>query len=291
MSPTQNGHNGQNGHNANGIHQVVPAIEEHPPSVPELAEWLSPSQCATYISCSARWWYKYGLTLDQAQGSALSIGRSLHSTVRTNFEQKISSFSDLPLTGLLAVYEDEWAKEAAATQFRKDEDRDQLRLMGRACWTTYMEKTAPLVQPAQVEMAVSGKIGGVNVRGFVDILDVHGRIIDLKSAKTSPAKGKIRPDYRFQISTYEAITPGASGEARLDTIVKLKSLVKHVPQNFTVGPEDRRHVEVMYPLVQEGMRSGIYTPNRNNYLCSKKYCNFWRQCISDFGGAVDGDEE
>lgn len=292
MTPTKNGHNGHNGHNgANGL--PYPPIELPPapaPAAPDLAGVLSPSQCATYLSCPARWWYKYGLGLQMLQGSALTIGKALHAAARVNFAQKVQTFRDLALAGILAVFEDEWGREADITQFRKDENREDLKKMARACLATYMDKTAPMIQPAQVEMAVSGVIGGVNVRGFVDVLDVHGRIIDLKSAKTSPAKGKVRPDYRFQISTYAAITPGASGEARLDTIVKLKTAVKHVPQSFTVSPEDRRHVEVMYPLVQAAMRDGIYTPNRNSFLCSKKYCNFWRQCTADYGGVVDGEE-
>src|SRR5262249_34217292 len=156
--------------------------------------------------------------------------------------------------------------------------------------TKYHEEVAPRIEPAAVELPVEGMIGGVPVRGFIDILDVHGTIIDLKSAKTSPAKNVIRPDYRFQIATYERLSPQASGEARLDTVVKLKREVKLVSQPFTVTDADRTHVERMYPLVQEKMRSGLYMPNRNHFLCSRKYCSHWRQCETDYGGVVTGGE-
>lgn len=288
-----NGHGHLNGHahlNAAGTAAIAASIEEAPASKGgyEIAAVLSPSQVATYISCGAKFWFKYGLGVEQAQGSALSLGKALHTVVRQNNLQKIESKNDIPLAHALEIYEEAWAEEADRTEFQPDEDRDQLRLMGLACLTKYQQEIAPTIQPAKVELPVSGMIGGVHVRGFVDLLDVHGTIIDLKSAKSSPSK-TIRPDYRFQISTYEAITPGASGRAQLDTIVKLKREVKAVSQPFDVTDGDRKHVEVMYPLVQEAARSGLYTPNRNNYLCSRKYCSYVDACLKEFGGAVAGE--
>jgi hypothetical protein len=46
-------------------------------------------------------------------------------------------------------------------------------------------------------------------------------------------------------------------------------------------------IDRMYPLAQEAMRSGLYVPNRNSNLCSRKYCPFWEYCESDYGGVVD----
>ena len=48
----------------------------------ELGEVLSPSQTLGFISCSARWWFKYGLQLPDVQGSALAVGKSLHQAAR-----------------------------------------------------------------------------------------------------------------------------------------------------------------------------------------------------------------
>ncbi len=256
-----------------------------------LADVLSPSRVNTYLSCGAKFWYRYGLQLPDTQGSSLAVGKSLHSAMRENFAQKIETKEDLPREGVLAIYHDAWAEEEARTEFDPAEDRAELKAMGAALAVKYLDEAAPLIEPAAVELPVSGVIAGVQVRGIVDLLDVDGRIIDLKSANKSPSKGRIRPDYRFQTATYAALTPGASGEVRLDTVVKLKRDVKLVSQSFGVTEADRRSIEVLYPLAQEGMLSGIYTPQRNSFLCSRKYCNFWRQCIADFGGDVNGGED
>jgi hypothetical protein len=41
-----------------------------------------------------------------------------------------------------------------------------------------------------------------------------------------------------------------------------------------------------YPLVQRAIRTGLFLPNRSNYMCSRKYCAFWRPCQNEFGGEV-----
>lgn len=296
MRPDKNGHSAA----ANGAPQpfLVSAAAEPAAPPPELrtadvglAEVLSPSQCATLLECPAKFWFRYGLAMAQTQGAALGLGKAVHAVVRDNFLQKIETKTDLPLAGVLALYETAWTQEASATEFQPDEDRDQVKKMGRACLIKYHETIAPLIEPAKVELPVAGIIGGVRVRGFVDVLDVHGRIIDLKSAKTSPSKGVIRPDYRFQIATYEAITPGASGKARLDTVVKLQREVKTVTQSFDVTEADRKHVRVMYPLLQATARSGLYPPARHSLLCSRRYCSYVDACIGEFGGTVRGEAE
>ena len=191
--------------------------------------------------------------------------------------------------GVLAIYRDEWAKQAKETAFEDSEDLAELKAMGESLVTKYHEVAAPHIEPAAVELPVKGKISGVNVRGFIDLLDIYGNVIDLKSANKTPSG--IRDDYRFQVSTYKLLEPRATGVARIDTVVKLKREVKLVPQSFEVTPADEKQVETMYPLVQAAMKGGVYLPNRNTFLCARKYCPFWRACEKEFGGIVKGGEE
>ena len=48
-----------------------------------------------------------------------------------------------------------------------------------------------------------------------------------------------------------------------------------------------RHTQVIYPLVQEAMRSGLYTPNRKSMFCSRSGCPFWKACEAEYGGEVE----
>ena len=53
--------------------------------------------------------------------------------------------------------------------------------VGDAMLAVSMIQAAPSIQPAAVEMEVEGEIANVKVRGFIDLLDTSGRIIDCKT--------------------------------------------------------------------------------------------------------------
>ena len=133
-------------------------------------------------------------------------------------------------------------------------------------WTRWLPRG-----PAAVELEVQGEIGGVAVRGRVDVLDVEGRLIDFKTASRRPSC--VSPDYAFQLATYRQITPGASGEVRIDSLVKTQT-VQIVQQAYTVEEPDIRATQVLYPMAQKAMGSGMYCPNRQSMLCSQKHCSF-----------------
>jgi hypothetical protein len=250
----------------------------------DLAQVLSPTQVRAFLACSAKWWFKYGLGLPEPKTSGLALGCAVHQALEANFREKVDTHEEIDSLGIAAVFRASWAEQAEQTEFQADEDPCEIAKIGEQLVIKYMEEAAPQIQPAAVELDVAGEIGGVSVRGRVDLLDVHGRIIDVKTAARRPTT--IAPDYAFQLATYRQITPGASGEARLDTLVKTK-LAQLVPQAYTVGEQDLRATEVLYPLVQEGMRKGLYYPNRGSVLCSRRNCAFWRECEREYGGTVD----
>ena len=73
--------------------------------------------------------------------------------------------------------------------------------------------------------------------------------------------------------------------AYVDTLVKTKQ-----PQLIQIAHrvDDReiRQTQVMYPLVRDAMRGGLYVPNRASNLCSRKHCAFWKACTAEFGGTI-----
>jgi hypothetical protein len=173
------------------------------------------------MDCQMRWWFKYALKYADPATGKMALGRAVHAALTQNFAQKVETQEDLPLTGVVALFRDAWAVERDEIEFRDDEDPAELGACGQALVSKYMDQAAPLIEPAAVEMRVEGEIGGIRVQGWIDLMDVDGRIIDLKTAGRKPSG--IESDYKFQIATYTQLTPGASGEARLDTLVKTKT--------------------------------------------------------------------
>jgi CRISPR/Cas system-associated exonuclease Cas4 (RecB family) len=249
----------------------------------ELAEVLSPSQVRCFMDCQMRWWYKYGLRYTDSPTGNLALGKAVHAALGQNFEQKMHSYEDLPISGIVALFREAWALECQQTEFRDDEDPRELAACGEKLVGKYLEEVAPIVAPAAVELHVEGEIAGVHVQGWIDVLDIRGRILDIKTAVRKPSS--ISPEHRFQIATYAQLTPGANGDARIDTLVKTKT-PGLVTQRFTITDQDLLATRELYPLAQAAMRSELYMPNRTSMNCSRRNCSFWRHCEKEWGGEV-----
>jgi len=256
---------------------------------------LSPSAATTYTNCGAKYYFGRVLKLPDPPTGALVMGNAVHAAIGENFRQKIETKRDLPTAGVQAIYLEAWEQLVAGTapnrssrpslpaEFRDDENPKELRDEGLALTLKYLDEACPSIEPAAVELPVAGRIAGVMVRGYIDLLEVNGRVRDLKTAKRTPTD--VSANYRFQVSTYTQLTPYASGDACVDTLVKLKT-PKLVHLEFKANEADKAETQAMYPLVQQSIRAGVFLPNRQNYMCSRKYCGHWRQCEKNFGGKV-----
>ena len=199
----------------------LPATNGAPAAKTDPAPVLSPSQVRCFFECQARWWFKYGLQLPERKNISLALGLAVHQALEVNFREKLETQEDLETTGVLMVFREAWMEQVPQTEFTSDESQGDLRRLGERLVAKYMDEVAPTVEPAAVELDVQGEISGVAVRGRVDVLDVEGRLIDFKTASRRPSC--VSPDYAFQLATYRQITPGASGEVRIDSLVSVSA--------------------------------------------------------------------
>jgi RecB family exonuclease len=256
------------------------------PAMNDLGAVLSPSQAKTFaFDCSARWWFKYGMKLPDPKSGSLVRGLAVHTTVEAYYRLRQDTGAPVASEEMAAAYDEAWSQYEALASFHKDDDIAKLKAQGAALTRKYLDEAAPEIQPAEIEMPVAGEIGGVKVRGIIDLLDTKGRIIDLKTAAAKPSG--MDPGYLFQLATYHTLAGArSSGQARLDTLVATKA-----PQLVTIehraNAGDLMLAASLYPLVQEGMREGLYYPNRASRLCSRKYCNFADACCREYGGHVE----
>lgn len=249
-----------------------------------LGEVLSPSQVNTFLNCPAKWYFRYLVGLSEPATGSLAIGTAFHAAVAANFRQKISTSCDMPFDELRVLLGNQFTMAVAIAELRDDEDAAELAAVGEAMLSVYMKEAAPSIRPAAVELEVEGEIAGVKVRGFVDVLDAEGRIIDCKTASRRPSG--VSAEHALQLTTYVMITPGASGTCRLDTLTKTKT-VQLIQQSHEVRQAERTLAEHLFPMVQDSICDGVYLPRRNSTLCSRRYCGYWRECEREFGGRVN----
>src|SRR5580698_7260471 len=107
------------------------SMVEDAPS-PSSTKMLSPTQVRCFMDCHARWWFKYNLRLPDPPNGNLALGRAVHSALAQNFAQKVETYEDLPVSGVLALFRDDWALECGQAEFRDDEDPAQLAFAGEA---------------------------------------------------------------------------------------------------------------------------------------------------------------
>jgi len=74
-----------------------------------LGERLSPSQVNTFLSCPAKWYFRYALGLAEPPTGTLALGTAFHSVLAANFRQKIETKQDLPAQEL-----EDWRVGAAS---------------------------------------------------------------------------------------------------------------------------------------------------------------------------------
>jgi hypothetical protein len=250
----------------------------------EVSEVLSPSSVNLFGDCETKWLYRKVLQLHEDRSAALGLGGAVHIAVGANFRQKIETGEDMPFESVRTIFRDEMERELDAIVLQKGESAEDLRDAGEAMVRVYMTEAAPSIMPAAIEVPVRGMIGQVEVRGFIDLLDVNGDIIDFKTAKKKP--GCFPANHLNQVTTYAMLEPRASGVARLDTLTKTKR-VDLDSRTVTISAADRKHTEKLYAITLDQMKTGLVKPNRSSFLCSRKYCGFANQCEADYGGKVD----
>lgn len=246
-------------------------------------EYLSASQASTYLSCNAKWWFRYGLDIPDPAGGGAVRGKAVHKTIEYAMRAKIAGVTLGP-ADLADAWDHAWDDAAEGAEFSSFDNIEDLKASGARLSHKYVREALPQIQPAAVEVPFAGEINGVRVRGIADIVTTDGAVIDLKTSSRKPSG--ISADHAFQLATYAALVPGASGATRLDTLVSTKETqliqIDHAP-----GEAGARLVSKMYPLVKEGIANGLFMPNRSSNLCSKRYCNFWAECEREFGGMVE----
>jgi putative RecB family exonuclease len=272
-----------------------PVSVTHPAQQNDLGAVLSPSQVKSFLDCSARWWFKYGAGFPDPANGSLVRGRVVHRMAEHYFRIVLANKDARggptrpDPNDLGDLFQAVWTEEAKNNVvWRNDENPAELKAQAGKLARLYLDQVAHEIDPAAVELSVTGEIGGVPVRGFLDVIDTSGRIIDLKTAGRTPEG--IDPGYAFQVATYRQLAPGASGEVRLDTMVATKT-PKLVTLAYTVSSADLAMTQHLYPHVREGIREGLFFPNRCSNLCSRKMCNFADACEKEFGGKVKGETE
>jgi putative RecB family exonuclease len=261
----------------------TPSTTPAPAANGELAQVLSPSQLDKWRDCQASWYFRYVRRLEDITDGNRALGKAIHKAAEVYARVWIEDKQRLDLGAITTIFRAAMQAELEERIVLQDGDTpESIEMQGVSLLATLHPALNDL-NIQQIEVPVEGNIAGVPVRGRIDMLDDQGRVIDLKTAAKSPSGVPHRQ--RVQLATYKKLVPGCFGECQVITVVKNKT-PKVMTMTVTASEADGQMIESLYPLAQEAMRAGLYYPNRESFLCSRRRCSYWAACQAEFGGTV-----
>lgn len=249
-------------------------------------EYLSASRIKMYTNCSAQYYFKYIENLPTQPNSNLIQGSSVHKALEKNYVQKIESEQDLEFEEITSFYCDVFEKGSEEIDWKnegleKKKDKGKLKDQGVNMVTCYHENFSPQIKPLEVEkeFILNFKNRGYKFKGFIDVYTKDKVVIDHKTTKTK----QIKDNDKMQ-GIFYCLAKGAEE-------FTLNYVTKHVntqcySHTQKINNSDKKHALFMLDKVASLIEQEVFYPNRDGFLCSRKYCDFWSECEKKYGGSV-----
>lgn len=255
---------------------------------------LSPSSITQYLKCSAQYMFKKQLG-PKPPGIALLYGKSVDNAINVDMEQKIVTRENLPSDDVKDAFVTEYDNNKDDTFFHKDDKPDVLREVGINSVGKWADEIAEKIQPISVQEKLAIEFDDFNydILQFADVITEDKIIIDNKTAGRSvPQKDgeyKISNDHMLQLTMYgigyKENHNEEVNELGLDYLIKNKN-PKIQQVRWKPNDEDKKYALSLIQNVAKGIDNETYIPNRSSFMCSKKFCAFWKECEENFGGKV-----
>ena len=255
---------------------------------------LSPSSITQYIKCSAQYMFKKVIG-PMPPTIALLYGKSIDRAINVDLEQKINTREDLPAGDLKDAFVTSWDKDKQSTIFFKNDKPEDLREVGVKSIDLWHKDIAKSVQPSHVQekLFVEFEDFNYNILQFADVITEEKVIIDNKTAGRSiPSKDgniAVPHDHRLQLTMYDIGYETNYGERPqelgLDYLIKNKT-PKSQRTRWKPNNDDRSYTMNLFKSVAKGIDNETFLPNRGHFMCSKRFCAYWKECESNFGGKV-----
>ena len=239
---------------------------------------LSVTQLKMYLRCPLQYYFRYVCDLKMPPTGDMTLGRAVHGTLEDNYRQKIESRQDLPLDQVCESFSGRWDQEAQLTLFKDDENPGHLKDEGVRLLGVYHSTIAPTVQPAEVEREFLVDTGATELplKGYIDLIDSDGTIIDHKTTKRSFPQDAAEKD--LQLTAYAMAYRQLYGQPenglRLDALVRNKE--PKVQQLVTVRSQaDVDRFLRLAEQVERAIGAEAFYPS-DNYMCG--VCGYGDLC-------------
>jgi putative RecB family exonuclease len=207
---------------------------------------LSVSQVNAYLACPLKYRFQYVDKIPRPwRVAAMAFGSSVHAAVEWFHKERLAGRSP-PDADVLSIFDADWyAQNMEPLVFSERESKDSLAEKGRAMLQLYVEGQAGTPSPQCVEHPFevelhdpeTGEFLEVAFRGFVDLIEADGTVVDLKTAVRSLEAGGL--ERHLQLSCYALayqIQTGVIPRLRLDMLLKTtRPRLERLPTSRTLA--------------------------------------------------------
>lgn len=266
---------------------------------------LSPSKINDIMICTARYYYGRILRLPRRPTFITVYGSIIDKTVEQMLIDKMNG--GVKVFHHYATHAKTLMESMAEGIDMTDDERKDWWWRIHSVILNYYDNELATVRPVATQFVNEYQTDFFRVYQIFDLIADGPVVIDYKAPikRFRPVKGVWQPksfSHVIQLWCYHHGYCAAFGEypkglelhyllppEKMSRSVKPAEIVK-VPVCFSVVDDD---VEFLVRDAYEkilNVEAGEYVPNRakTNFLCSRKWCDFWKRCEEEFGGTVRG---
>ena len=253
----------------------------------------SASQFNMFFGCGQQYAFRYEEGIIIPPSVAALSGLSVHGAAQYNFDQKIESGVDEPLSVLQDVAAETYEKKSEDGFFVADDDKSAAEIIyneGKDEAVKLVQPLrndfAPTFQPKFVEQKFEIEVDGLPpILGFVDLYgnDVETgkpKLIDIKTSKTKWSQAKA--DAEIQPTLYQTMVRShgwdVPSEFNFEVLVKTKE-PRHETVTTTRNEDDFWALIKRFRVMEEQIQAGNFLPAEpGHWRCSPKWCGYYWMC-------------
>jgi len=243
---------------------------------------LSYSQINTYRTCGMRYYFRYVLGKKIPPPWTFALGKSCHQGLQYNFQQKITTRKDLPLSQVLDAYDFAFEVQKQQEVDWQDKKPGKVKDIGVKLVSLHHKERCPLIQPVAVEDKVEIPFENVDYHfiAYLDLIDDAQFIVDFKTSQKTPTEDKalISDQLTAYALAYRVKYGMTEAGVRLEYLVNTKE-PKIVLLKAKRTSEEIDHFLETVARVAEGIEKEVFVPtSENSIFCNARSCGYYQLC-------------
>lgn len=253
---------------------------------------ISPSQFNMFRRCPKQYYFRYVLDLIKPPAVAMIKGTAIHKGAEVVHRNTIETGEPLGIEEATQAVVDTFEKSKEDVEDWEGSDASKIKQSAISNFRTYYKQAVPLIRPAAAEKAFALKLGGIPVRGVIDLVDqVPGDyqleddpdkppplievVSDLKTTTRLWPQQKI--DMEPQLTFY-ALAENTD-RVRVDFLLDQKSGSRYEAKRSLRSVNEKRVLIEDLIEVVDLIKKGVFLRcDPTSWVCTPNFCGYYEKC-------------